>query len=122
MLVPAGNNSVRVTLETPDGRIWTGMAQSMTVAIDSGMPLDITPLSAAGSEVLRGYYDPHWRVALFGRGEMHMLMEENMVDRDEAIQQARTAAEWMCDFCGSVHGRDVRQCQQCGAPRSFVYG
>jgi len=42
-------------------------------------------------------------------------------DFKENVSKMKSASEWKCEFCGSVHPRKETGCHKCGAPRSFIY-
>ena len=37
-----------------------------------------------------------------------------------SVKQRRTAKEWRCDCCDRVNLMEMRTCEGCGAPRSFI--
>ena len=41
---------------------------------------------------------------------------------DYPIVRQSDPIEWRCEGCGSVMLKEHRKCEECGAPRHFIYG
>ena len=105
---------VIVTIEQPDGQVFRGKAQA--VRIDMRHPL--TGIDRVGDSFSAINRIGSWEIELSGYGDLFWDIRENFAQRTRA---SRSAVEWRCDFCGSVHPRAATKCVQCGAARSFLY-
>lgn len=105
----------RVTLELPDGTIFSGQAYCAEIRQDVGLNHIFTP---DGNE----HRFPHsigWSMELRGIGNMFFELQSDFKDK---IDAKRSAIEWICDWCGSVNPKERRKCESCGGNRAFVYG
>ncbi len=103
-----------VTIEQPDGQVFRGKCSATNITVQhGGLGVigngPITPWEPGGQT---------WEITLNGYGELFWNAHDGFARR---VQDNRSAAEWRCDFCGSVHPRHAVKCVQCGAARSFLY-
>ena len=93
-----------VTLETPDGYVWTGKAMMST--IEYGQAFD-------KFGTVNGPLD--WRMDLVGVGSLELTQ------RDQFIKQVRGASTWRCVYCGALMQAADLKCAGCGGWRPVIY-
>lgn len=115
MFLPSGD--IRVTLEMPDGTIYSAPATCVSISVDN----QIRSPEFFGEESLFPYPalgEPlGWSMELRG----HSLVFEQREEFIEEVRREATALEWKCDWCSAVNPKAARKCEACGGWRSFLY-
>ena len=93
-------NKVVITVEMQDGIVYRVPAYSMSMTT-----------SCDYQDVVRGHFE-------FDTIEPGAWSSS---DFKENVSILKSASEWKCEFCSSVHPRRETGCRKCGAPRSFIY-
>jgi len=110
------SGKVFVTLEYPDGSIFSGQAAVSEVTVSQPLTESIA-LSAGDSWVTREIAGPpEWSVELIGLGAL-----QTRATFAREVHKEKTASEWRCVYCGAINLREHRQCQGCAAYRPFIY-
>ena len=109
-----GVEQVHVTIEFPDGRIYTGLFQAveMMMTVDVGEP----PRSAMddyASCYIASTSNPIVDLRLISTGTVLTSMAD--------ISRAKSASEWLCEYCKGANLRKDLNCCHCAAPRPFIY-
>ena len=97
------NQTTRVTLEMPDGKVIDGLAH--IIEIEHSVPYD-------------GAVE--WSMTLMGLADKP-LWYHTRESAAQNQQKRKSALEWACDYCGAVWPKETTQCVQCGGWRSFLY-
>ena len=92
-------DKVIITVELPDGIVYRAPAYSMSMSF--GNEFDFSHGHFEFDTIESGM----WTAGKFS----------------ENVKSMKSASEWKCEFCGSVHPRNETGCHKCGAPRSFIY-
>lgn len=103
-----------VTMELPDGTIFSGKA--MCAEIRQAMGADRLYYSGEDAQFVAGQRE--WTMELRGIGSM---MFEDSGDFRHKVERKKSAIEWACDWCASINPRRATKCSSCGGARSFVY-
>ena len=93
-------DKVIITVEMSDGIVYHVPAYSMSMSV-----------STEFSSEPRGHFE-------FDTIGLGMWSTKEFKEHTNIL---KSASEWKCEFCGSVHPRNETGCHKCGAPRSVIY-
>jgi len=97
-----------ITLETPDGRVFTGKGFPVSLEYECDT-IDVTTYGDDAPVFMAGRQQ--WTLEIVGNGRMEMSERETYT----------SATEWQCVYCRTPNERQARKCTECAAPRPFVY-
>jgi hypothetical protein len=112
-----------VTIEYPNGKVFSGKATAASVSLACPM-IEVTAID----DVFASYWPalPEWTMDLEMRGTGPLTLTQEFV-KQRVDGVVKTELEWHCPFCGRVNPAGTRQCgagewDGCGGARPFLYG
>lgn len=108
-------SEARLTIEHPDGRVYTGIALVTQVT----MSAEVQKFREWGSDNYSHIPGVgKWSISAEGIGP---LITEQRGDHIVQMHKSRTASEWKCDRCGTVWPHEINRCTACAWYRSVIY-
>ena len=106
----------RVTVELPNGEVFSGKA----VAMETRQSMRSDLLMSYGETMEYVPREMEWEMMWRGIGSLASAFKPRPQFAQE-VRTSRSAAEWKCDWCGSVNPKSRGKCKSCGGSRSFLY-
>jgi len=111
----APDEPVHVTLEFPDGTVYSGKCQMATINF-----VNTNPTYIFGEDKFAPLAGPSYtEIELVSYGDdLITFVDDTFEDK---VRKERSSTEWRCWHCGRVNERLRELCASCNSPRPFVY-